>query len=69
MLEVMGDQKLDAVTKLLAEDDHLGALDQVQQLIACIERARNAGVPQRHLTVASAKATYLARLVESHPAS
>jgi hypothetical protein len=63
-IESAGDEKVDHVTKLLAEGDRHRAAERVDGFNALIQRARDSGVPEKALTVASAKARVLAHLIE-----
>jgi hypothetical protein len=63
-IETAGDEKVDRITKLLAEGDRPAAVEQVEGFTALIQRARERGVAERELSVASTKARVLAHLIE-----
>jgi hypothetical protein len=63
-LETSGDEKVDHIVKLLAEGDRTTAVERVDGFLALVQRARERGVPDKDLGVASTKARLLAQLIE-----
>jgi hypothetical protein len=66
-LEAMGDQTMDTVAKLLADENREAASEQVKHLDACLERARGSGLSREQLSVASAKVRVLVQRLEAPP--
>jgi hypothetical protein len=63
-LETAGDEKVDHIVKLLAEGDRTTAVERVDGFLALVQRAREQGIPEKDLGVASTKARLLAQLIE-----
>ncbi len=65
ILQRLGEQKREAVARLLAEGNRAGAEDEVEELTRRIERARAGGIAQEHLAPALGRARELATEVEA----
>ena len=63
-LETAGDEKVDHIVKLLAEGDRNTAVERADEFLTLVRRARERGVSDKDLGVASTKARLLAQLIE-----
>jgi hypothetical protein len=67
-LDAMSDEKVQTITRLLADGDRPAAVEHVERLISHVQRAREGGVAQADLAPVATKARQLAQQIEGPPA-
>jgi hypothetical protein len=67
-LDAMSDEKVQTITRLLADGNRPAAVEHVERLISHVQRAREGGVAQADLAPVSTKAGQLAQQIEGPPA-